>query len=63
MYLSNSLSLNNQIYYGLGEVAWRKKETNAAVKNYQLYLANTQTNTAEAKVISARLKELKSGSP
>ena len=52
-----------QIYYGLAEIAWRKKDTNAAIRNYQLYLANAQTNTAEAKVVSERLKELKSGSP
>ena len=48
-----------QIYYGLGEIAWRKKDTNAAVRNYQLYLANAQTNTAEAKVVGERLKQLK----
>jgi tetratricopeptide (TPR) repeat protein len=51
-----------QIYYGLGEIAWRKKDTNAAIRNYQLYLVNAQTNTAEAKVIAGRLKDLKSGS-
>jgi tetratricopeptide (TPR) repeat protein len=48
-----------QIYYGLGEIAWRKHDTNTAVRNYQLYLANSQTNTAEAKIVSERLKQLK----
>jgi tetratricopeptide (TPR) repeat protein len=52
-----------QIYYGLGEVAWRKKDTNAAIQNYQLYLANAHTNTAEARLVSARLNELQPGSP
>jgi tetratricopeptide (TPR) repeat protein len=52
-----------QIYYGLGEIAWRKKDTNAAIRNYQLYLVNAQTNTAEAKVVSERLKQLKPRSP
>ena len=52
-----------QIYYGLGEIAWLKKDTNAAIRSYQLYLANAQTNTAEAKAVSERLKQLKSGSP
>ena len=52
-----------QIAYGLGEIAWRRKDTNAAVRNYQLYLANAQTNTVEAKSVLARLKELKSGVP
>lgn len=51
-----------QVYYGLGEIAWRKKDTNTANRNYQLYLANAPTNTAEAKVVGARLKELKPGS-
>ena len=49
--------------YGLGEIAWRRKDTNAAVRNYQLYLANAQTNTVEAKAVLARLKELKPGVP
>jgi tetratricopeptide (TPR) repeat protein len=52
-----------QIYYGLGEVAWRKNDTNAAIRNYQFYLANAHTNTAEARLVSARLKELQPGSP
>jgi tetratricopeptide (TPR) repeat protein len=51
-----------QIYYGLGEIAWLKKDTNAAIRNYQIYQANAPTNTAEAKLVSARLEELKSGS-
>lgn len=51
-----------QIYYGLGEIAWRKNDTNAAIRSYQLYLANAQTNTAEAKVVNERLKRLKPGS-
>ena len=50
-----------QIYYGLAEIAWQKKDTNAAIRNYQLYLANAQTNTAEAKSVSDRLKDLTSG--
>ena len=51
-----------QIYYGLAEIAWQKKDTNSAIRNYQLYLANAQTNTAEAKSVSDRLKGLTSGS-
>jgi tetratricopeptide (TPR) repeat protein len=51
-----------QIYFGLAEIAWRNKDTNAAVRNYQLYLANAQTNTAEAKIVTERLKQLKPGS-
>ena len=51
-----------QIYYGLGEIAYQKKETNAAIRNYQLYLTNSAPNTEEAKSVKGRLKELKPGS-
>ncbi|HEX3890318.1 MAG TPA: tetratricopeptide repeat protein [Verrucomicrobiae bacterium] len=48
-----------QIAYGLGEIAWRKHETNEAIQNYELYLASAKTNTAEATNIVERLKLLK----
>jgi tetratricopeptide (TPR) repeat protein len=51
----------SQISYGLGEIAWRKRDTNAAIRNYELYLANAPTNTVEAKSVIARLMELKPG--
>ena len=51
----------SQISYGLAEIAWRKRDTNAAIRNYELYLANAPTNTVEAKSVIARLKELKPG--
>ena len=37
-----------QVAYGLGEIAWRQHDTNEAVRNYQIYLANADTNTGEA---------------
>ncbi len=49
------------IYYGLGEIAWRQKDTNAAVKYYQLYLTNAPPQSAEAKFVGERLKQLKPG--
>jgi tetratricopeptide (TPR) repeat protein len=48
-----------QVYYGLQEIAWRKHETNEAIKNCEIYLANAPTNTAEATIVSERLRELK----
>jgi tetratricopeptide (TPR) repeat protein len=48
-----------QVAYGLGEIAWRTRDTNAAIRNYQLYLANAPTNTAEATNILTRLAELR----
>jgi tetratricopeptide (TPR) repeat protein len=52
-----------QVYYGLGEIAFRKKDKQTAIKNYELYLKHAPPNTEERKSISARLKELKDGSP
>jgi tetratricopeptide (TPR) repeat protein len=48
-----------QIAYGLGEIAWRRHETNEAVRNYEIYLATAKTNTAEATNIIQRLNSLK----
>ncbi|HXF11324.1 MAG TPA: hypothetical protein VN625_11115, partial [Desulfuromonadaceae bacterium] len=47
------------VAYGLGEIAWRKHETNEAVRNFQIYLAHTDTNSPEAKVVADRLRQLK----
>ncbi len=60
--LQNALTNSFQVYYGLGEIAWRKKETNSAIRYYELYLSNAAPATAEAKLVSERLQGLKSGS-
>jgi tetratricopeptide (TPR) repeat protein len=49
-----------QVFYGLGEIAYKEKDTPAAIKNYELYLTNAPPGTDEAKAVYARLKELKS---
>jgi tetratricopeptide (TPR) repeat protein len=51
------------IAYGLGEIAWRKHETNEVIRNYKIYLANANTNTEEATNVMQRLRELKGHSP
>jgi tetratricopeptide (TPR) repeat protein len=51
-----------QPYYGLGEVAYQRQDTNSAVQYYKQALANTPTNSVEANAIIARLRELRSGS-
>jgi tetratricopeptide (TPR) repeat protein len=48
-----------QVAYGLGEIAWRQHDTNEAVRNYAIYLANANTNTSEAQTVLERLRELK----
>ena len=50
------------VYYGLQEIAYRRKDTNAAIGYCQLYLTNAPSNTDEAKLISARLEELEPAS-
>ncbi len=52
-----------QIYYGLGEIAYRQKDPAAAVKNYELYLANAPAGTHEAEFVNTRLQGLKKGPP
>ena len=57
--LQQTFSNSFQIAYGLGEIAWRQHDTNEAVRNYQIYLANANTNSGEAKTVLERLRELK----
>jgi tetratricopeptide (TPR) repeat protein len=57
--LHQSYTNSPQIAYGLGEIAWRKHETNEAIINYEVYLATANTNTAEATNIIQRLRDLK----
>ena len=47
-----------QAAYGLGEIAWRQRQTNEAVRNFRLYLANAPTNSAELKAVRERLTQL-----
>jgi len=59
--LQKPLPTSSRVNFGLQEIAYRKKDTNAAIRYCQIYLANAQTNTAEAKLVSERLKELRPG--
>jgi tetratricopeptide (TPR) repeat protein len=52
-----------QVYYGLGEIAWRRSDTNAALGAYEKYFSNAPPNTAEAKVVAQRYGQLKSAKP
>jgi tetratricopeptide (TPR) repeat protein len=61
--LQQSFTNSFQVVWCLGEIAWRKHETNEAIKNYELYLASANTNTDAAKVIVQRLHQLKGKSP
>jgi tetratricopeptide (TPR) repeat protein len=50
-----------QPYYGLGEVAYQRQDTNTAVQYYKHALANTPTNSVEANAIITRLRDLQPG--
>jgi tetratricopeptide (TPR) repeat protein len=50
-------------YHGLAEIALRKKETNAAIRYFQLDLTNAAPNYSEMQYATDRLKELKKTSP
>ena len=58
--LNRTFTNSFRINYGLGEIAWRKHETNNAIKYYKLYLANANANTAEASNVVQRLRLLES---
>ena len=45
----------------LAEIGYRRKDTNLAIRNYELFLQTAATNTAEGVTAIARLKELKHG--
>jgi tetratricopeptide (TPR) repeat protein len=52
-----------QVYFGLGEIAYRKKDRPAAIRYYELYLSKDPP-AAEALRVSERIKELNAaGSP
>jgi len=59
--LQKVMPTSTRVSYILQEVAYRKKDTNTAIRYCQIYLANAQTNTTEAIAVSERLTELKAG--
>jgi tetratricopeptide (TPR) repeat protein len=51
----------HQVYYGLGEIAFRRKDVPAAINHYEAYLKYAPPSTGgEAEQIAERLKQLKS---
>jgi tetratricopeptide (TPR) repeat protein len=49
-----------QIYYGLEEIAFRRKDMPAAIKHSEAYLKYAPPDTQEAREIAERLRQLKS---
>ena len=52
-----------QVDYGLAEIAFRRQDTNAAIKHYESYLSNAVPEAAETKFVAGRLKGLKGAKP
>jgi tetratricopeptide (TPR) repeat protein len=62
--LSKALPKEFPVYFDLGEIAYREKDTNAAIQYYELYRANAPADlTEDLKLANARLAELKHGPP
>lgn len=53
----------HQVYYGLGEIAYRRKDTNTAIIHYEAYLTNSPPNNPENAFVAGRLQELKGTPP
>ncbi|MGC3959058.1 MAG: glycosyltransferase [Verrucomicrobiota bacterium] len=49
--------------FGLGEIAYRRHETNTAIRYYESYLNNAPPNTPESKAVTERLNQLKGIKP
>ncbi len=49
--------------FGLAEIAYRRHDTNTAIRHYESYLDNAPPNTSEAKAVTGRLNELKGIKP
>ena len=48
----------HQVYYGLGEIAYRRQDTNTAIRHYEAYLTNSPPNNPESPFVIGRLREL-----
>ena len=61
--VAQALPRSYQAWFGLAEIAYRRKDFPAAITNYQRYLTNAPPDTQEAGQVRARLEELQRNSP
>jgi tetratricopeptide (TPR) repeat protein len=54
---------SNEVNSGLGEIAWRQKDTNAAIHYYELCLKNLPVDSKQAQFFADRINSLRAGSP
>lgn len=57
--LQQSRTNSPQLAFSLEEIAWRRHDTNEAIRNIQIYLANARTNTPQAQLLEERYRQLK----
>ena len=62
-FLQNLFPDSRQVYYGLGEIAYRRKDTNLAIQHYEAYRSNAVPDAAETKFVEQRLQELRGVKP
>ena len=55
--LQSTYANSFQVAYGLGEIASRQHDTNEAIRNFKIYLANAPTNSGEFKSVRERLTQ------
>jgi tetratricopeptide (TPR) repeat protein len=51
----------HQIHYGLAEIAWRRRDTNAALQHYEAYLEWAPRQTVEYSNVMERVRQLRGG--
>ncbi len=59
--LRKTMPAYHPVYYGLGEIAYRRNDKASALSNYELYLKYGQRDSEEYQRIAERVKELQSG--
>ncbi len=57
--LSHAFPTSFRIDYGLAEIAWRRRDTNAAIFYCERYLTNSPPDTEEARQVQQRLQSLR----
>jgi tetratricopeptide (TPR) repeat protein len=57
--LQESRTNSPELAFSLEEIAWRRHDTNEAIRNIEIYLANAPTNTPQAQLMTERLQQLK----
>ncbi len=60
--LQKTFPNSNEVNSGLAEIAWRRKDTNAAIHYYELCLKNVPVDSKRAEFLSERINSLKAGS-